>query len=178
MGDYKQMSLIRRKTSGRNKYKRILFAVLFLFFILGAAILYCKKITLHLSVYFNGQEVSLKNLDAACIYEEDKACEVISDNGVYKTNGGAYGRYAFEVVIPGERLTGYDKDIILHLNYINTNWRYISKSDCIVDITSKNEDRVLVNYKISWRYFGDRNLLQDEDETELDKDTIDIQWGV
>lgn len=136
-----------------------------------------NHITINLVVSLDEKEISLDNLKANCIYERKDNCIVKSDNGSYKTIGGEYGLYEFEIVIPSERLEGYTKDIILNLNYLNTNNWYISDSDCKVVLTTDENDVISSTFTVKTKY-NDKTSKEYKDNAEVIDNIIDINFGL
>lgn len=133
-------------------------------------------ITINLTVNLDGSAISLNNLNATCIYDNKAENTVNSLDGTYKTKGGRYGNYSFEIIIPKDRLIGYDNDMIIKLDYLNTNNWFISKSDCTIDLYTSEND-------ISGRSFvrvkhNDGTSNEYNKDIELNNNAININWGL
>lgn len=133
-------------------------------------------IVIDLTIFLDGKEVSLDNLSTTCRFENE-ICRVTSENGIYKTSGGEYGEYQFELVIPSQHLNGYEKDINLNLNYINSNDWYISKSDCIINLYTDGNGILSGNATINTKY-NDNTSYNNKYDLKLIDHAIKINWGL
>jgi len=168
--------------------RRILLILLFVVIILGIGVFIIintpieqkyffkgNRITVNLKIFVDDKEISLDNLLATCTFEK-KGCDVSSQSGTFKTAGGDYGLYKFTITIPKEQLNEYGNDILLNLNYLNSNNWYISNSDCVIHLKTDNniisgESEVTVQYN--------DNTSQDyKKDIKSINDSIDINWGL
>lgn len=133
-------------------------------------------IAIDVTVFLDGKEVSLDNLSTTCSFENE-ICKVTSNNGVYKTSGGKYGEYLFQLVIPSERLDGYEKDITLNLDYINSNDWYISKSDCRINLYTDGNGTLSGNTTLNTKY-NDNTSYNHKYDLKLIDNAININWGL
>ncbi|GMQ57197.1 hypothetical protein AN1V17_15920 [Vallitalea sediminicola] len=134
------------------------------------------RITIHLKVILNGEEISLDTLSANCTFE-NRNCTVNSKTGTYTTKGGKHGQYSFNIIIPLERLS-YKSDVILNLNYINANSWYVSESNCIVYLhTNENgnisADKAIISVKHNEK--TSQNYIQN---IEFVNSCLEINWGI
>ena len=172
----------------KTKYKAILIVSIIVFLALAITI-YClgiprikghlyggDHITIDLSVNLDGSAISLNNLKATCIYDNKVDNSVSSTDGTYKTKGGKYGSYSFEVIIPKDRLNGFDNDMLIKLDYLNANKWYISESNCVIDLY-RSENDVNVSSYVIVRY-NDGTSNEYNKDTVLNNDSININWGL
>jgi len=134
------------------------------------------RIKINLVVNYNGQKLSLDNLNATCIYQKKDNQIVKSNNGNYSTKGGGYGKYVFRIIIPEKYIDGYENDITIDLNYINTNNWYISNNDCIVNLINNN-DILSGDFTVNTKY-NDGTIEEHQSEIELIDNVININWGM
>ena len=180
--------LYGERTDLKTKYKVILIVSIIVLIIL-VVIIYSigiprikghlyggDHITINLTVKLDGAPISLEGLNATCIYDNKTDNTVNSLDGTYKTQGGKYGSYSFEVTIPKDRLNDFDNDMIIKLNFLNANNWYISQSNCAIDLyASKNiisgSSNVIVKY-------SDGTSNEYNQEVELNNNAININWGL
>lgn len=133
-------------------------------------------IKISLTINYNNQKLNLNNLNVTCTYQEKEDCKVTSNNGNYSIKGGEYGKYVFTIMIPKEHLVNYTDDLIIHLNYINTNNWYILNSDCTINLNHDNN--ILSGDFIVHTKYNDGTVQNDQKEIELTDGIINIDWGI
>ncbi len=134
------------------------------------------RIKINLAVNYNGQKISLDNINATCIYQEKNNYIVKSNNGNYSTKGGDYGKYVFRLIIPKKCIDGYENDITIDLNYINTNNWYISNSDCTVNLIYNN-NILSGDFTVNTKY-NHGTFEEHQSKIELIDNVININWGM
>ena len=136
-----------------------------------------ERINVNLKVISNGHEVPLNDLVATGTYDYNNDFDVVSENGVYKALGGEHGHYQFEIVIPKERLSEYDHDLIVQLNYINTNNWYISKKRCVINLDFDENGFTSGNSSVYISY-NDRTSSEYKDKIKFNDNIISVDWGL
>ncbi len=134
------------------------------------------RITVNLFVNFDGTAISLKDLNATCTYENKVDTIVNSLDGIYKTRGGEYGKYSFELIIPKDRLIGFDNDLLIKLDYLNTNNWYISESNCIIDLYT-GENRIYGSSNVIVKY-NDGTSDEYNKDIDMNNSVINVNWGL
>jgi len=134
-----------------------------------------NRITLNLTIFFEGKPISLDKAEVYCDFD-NSSCELYSENGIYKTRGGKYGKYHFKVILPKGSLDGIENDIVLNLNYINTNSWYISKNNCIFNLYESN-DTIVGDANVNVKY--NDNNTENHNFNLINKDNVfNINWGL
>lgn len=170
------------------KTKHKILMIISFIFIIGISLIYFKfgpmikgklyngnRITLNVSIYVNDKELELQNVSAECSFENE-VCNIKSENGKFQTKGGKYGEYCFKITIPSIERNTLTDDLILNLNFLNSNDWYISKSDCCIYLYTDNNS-LSGNATINTKYNDNtvKTNVFDIDETTGD---ISLHWGL
>lgn len=170
------------------KKKRIFVGIFILVIILSGGYILSKnpvieghtynkdRIEIVVDVFLDGKKVSLESLKSVGSFE-GKECEISSKDGIYKTRGGEYGEYKFNIDIPAKKLGDLKKDIELNLKYINSNNWYISKSNCIINLYTGDNGEIYGNASVFTDY-NDGSSYKNTYNWNIIKNVIDINWGL
>lgn len=171
----------------KSKYKLIIITASIL--MIASTIIYYKfrpvingkfysgnRITVSLSIFLDDRELSLDNRNASCTYENE-TCSLKMENGTLQTKGGHYGEYCFKIIIPAGQLGEHANNLILNLNYLNANDWYISKSDCIIRLYTKEDNTISGNAVINTKYNDNSSKVNKYDINESVGE-ISLNWGL
>lgn len=85
-----------------------------------------NHIGINISIYYEGKQISLDDLEIKCVNPQNQVEQIEKDNSGYSVKGGKYGRYIFTVTIPSVYVEAGEEDTIIALQYLNLNDWYIS----------------------------------------------------
>lgn len=96
-----------------------------------------NHIGIDISIYYDEIQISLDDVEIKCVNPDNKVEQVEKKDATYSVKGGKYGRYIFTITIPGTHIKEGEENIIVELQYLNSNDWYISDTDCIINIKSE-----------------------------------------
>ncbi len=127
-------------------------------------------------VYYQGRQVDIDCLEIKCVNPQNQVCQIEKDGSKYGVKGGEYGRYIFTLTIPKSYIDDGQEDIVIELQYHNSNDWYISNSECTIDI--RNVDGVVsCKCKVNTKYNDDTSTEYLE-EKQVEKGSVRFSWGI
>lgn len=135
-----------------------------------------NHIKMDLSIYYEGNQISIDDLEVKCVNPQNLVSQIKKDGSKYSVKGGKYGRYIFTVTIPRIYIENGEEDIIIELQYLNSNDWYISDSECVIDI--RNVDGLVsCNCKINTKY-NDGTSADYSEEKQIENGNVKFSWGI
>lgn len=155
----------------------VIFCVLYSVFPIIYGKLYSgNHIKIDLSIYYEGNQINIDDLEVKCVNPQNQVSQIEKDGSEYSVKGGTYGKYTFILTIPGTCIENGEEDIIIELQYLNSNDWYISDSKCMIDIRNVN-GLVSCNCKINTKY-NDGTTADYSEEKETENGNVKFSWGI
>ena len=135
-----------------------------------------NRISLDISVYFNGELIDIKELEVRCKDPRNVYLDIETVDSRCCVRGGEYGAYTYIVVVPAKFIGDTDENITIELVYINANSWYISDSRCVIKIEEQDgirecscEIKTKVNDGSSTDYLK---------ESSIERGIVQFTWGI
>lgn len=133
-------------------------------------------IQIDMDITINGQKISMDNAKATYVFEDGKSHALSSKDNHYSLSGGDYGQYVIKIVIPGKSIDNKADDLILKIEYINSNWWYKMKANCKLDLDYQ-EKQYNGNYSILVKY-NDNTKYEENEKVNVKNQCIKLFWGI
>ena len=136
-----------------------------------------NHINFDLSISYEGKKLDINDYRIECINPDGNKESIVKDGEMYAIKGGKYGKYYFIVTIDADKIDSKitKEDIIIEMQYLNTNDWYISNSKGNLEITSI-DDSLYCSCKINTKY-NDGSYIDYSKEEQIENHKAQFSWG-